>query len=39
MKESFSAALMAVALSYNNRKNYLANQDVPRAQESLKHEE
>jgi hypothetical protein len=39
VKDEFVAALMAVALIYNNKENYLANQDAPRKQRSLKHEE
>jgi hypothetical protein len=34
---SFSAALVAVALIYNNKKNYKAKLDALRAQRSLKH--
>jgi hypothetical protein len=34
-KDDFAAALMAVALIYNNKENYKANQDAPRAQEGL----
>jgi hypothetical protein len=36
-KDEFAAALMAVALIYNNKKNYLAKLDALRAQRSLKH--
>ena len=34
-KEEFAAVLIVVAIIYNSKENYKANQDAPRAQEGL----